>query len=55
MASSPSGLGPAFDAEYDALPEPLKMLYSPKEYAWLPPELRARVIEQECLPEVPED
>jgi hypothetical protein len=58
MASTsrePSGLGPAFDAEYDALPEPLKMIYSPKEYAWLPPELRARVIEQECLPEVPED
>jgi hypothetical protein len=58
MASTsrePSGLGPAFDAEYDALPEPLKMIYSAKEYAWLPPELRARVIEQECLPEVPED
>ena len=50
-----TGFGPAFDAEYDALPEALKMLYSPKEYAWLPPERRARLIEEETMPEVPED
>lgn len=51
----PTGFGPAFDAEYDALPEALKQLYSPKEYAWLPPERRARLIEDETMPEVPED
>lgn len=50
-----TGFGPAFDAEYAALPEALKMLYSPKEYAWLPPERRARLIEDETMPKVPED
>lgn len=50
-----SGFGPAFDAEYDALPEALKMIYSPKEYAWLPPERRARLIEDETMPEATED
>lgn len=51
----PTGYGAAFDKEYDALPEALKLIYTPKDYAWTPPELRARLIEQECLPEVPED
>lgn len=57
MALPPTktGYGEHFDAEYDALPEPIKMLYTPKEYAWLEPSARARLIEQECMPEVPED
>lgn len=50
-----TGFGPAFDAEYSALPESIKMIYSPKEYAWMPPERRARLIDEECLPEVSED
>lgn len=50
-----TGFGPAFDAEYDALPAALKAVYSPKEYAWIPPERRARLIEEETMPEVGED
>lgn len=50
-----SQFGKDFDREYEALPESIKLLYTPKEYAWLEPDQRARVIEQECLPEVPED
>lgn len=50
-----TGFGAHFDAEYDSLPESLKLLYTPKEYAWLPPEQRARLVEQECMPEVAED
>ncbi len=50
-----TGYGVAFDADYNALPEALKLLYTPKEYAWLDPEIRARVIEQETMPEVGED
>lgn len=50
-----TGYGPVFDAEYDALPEALKQIYSPKEYAWLPPERRARLIDEETMPDVPED
>ena len=56
MQTAPqTGFGPAFDAEYAALPESLKMIYSPKEYAWIQPERRARLIDEECLPEVGED
>lgn len=50
-----SGFGHVFDAEYAALPEAIKAIYSPREYAWLPPERRARLIEEETMPEVPED
>lgn len=50
-----TGFGAAFDHEYDALPESLKMIYSPKEYAWLEPHQRAKIIENETMPEVPED
>ena len=52
---SASGFGAAFDAEYEALPEGIKLLVSPREFAWTEPENRARLIEQECLPDVPED
>lgn len=53
--AQPTGFGPAFDAEYDALPESLKVIYTPKEYAWLDPSIRARVVESECMPEAFED
>jgi hypothetical protein len=53
--TAPSRFGAAFDAEYEALPESLKVIYSPKEYAWLDPTQRARLIEQETMPEVGED
>lgn len=51
----PTGFGTAFDAEYEALPAALKAIYSPKEYAWMSPERRAGLIEEETMPEVPED
>lgn len=47
--------GAAFAAEYAALPEAVKSVYSPKEYAWMPPERRARLIEEETMPDVAED
>ncbi len=50
-----SGFGAHFDAEYESLPESIKLLYSPKDYAWMPPEQRAGLIEAECMPEVAED
>jgi hypothetical protein len=50
-----SSFGAAFDAEYDALPESIKMIYSPKEWAWLGWEQRQHEVERECLPDVPED
>ncbi len=50
-----TGFGPAFDAEYNALPESLKMLYSPNDYAWIPPERRARLVEEETMPEATAD
>lgn len=36
--------------EYDALPESIKAIYSPKEYAWLGAE-KARIIERETMPD----
>lgn len=50
-----SGFGPDFDREYDALPEAIKSVYTPREYAWIPPERRGRLIEEETMPEVGED
>jgi len=55
MAAAPSGYGAVFDAEYDALPAMIKALYTPKEYAWMPPERRAALIEEETMPDVHED
>ena len=54
-ATAPSGFGPGFDAEYDALPAALKSIYTPREYAWISPERRARLIEEETMPDVGED
>lgn len=50
-----TGYGEAFDKEYDALPASIKLIYSPREFAWIEPSDRARVIEQETMPEVAED
>ena len=50
-----SSYGEHFDNEYDALPESLKMIYTPKEYAWMTPERRVRLIEEETMPECFED
>ena len=52
---SSSGYGADFDREYDSLPESIKALYSPKDYAWMPPERRGRLIEEETMPDVGED
>jgi hypothetical protein len=40
---------------YDALPEALKAVYTPKEWAWLGWEGRQHAIDRECLPDVAED
>lgn len=37
--------------DYDALPESIKAMYSPKEYAWLPDALKSTLIEDETMPE----
>lgn len=41
--------------DYDGLPEALKSIYTPKEWAWLGWEQRQHAIDRECLPEVGED
>ena len=55
MAQLPSGFGPAFDAEYDALPAGVRAVYSAKDYAWMPPERRARLVDEETMPEAFDD
>jgi hypothetical protein len=50
-----SSYGPDFDREYDQLPESLKMIYTPKDYAWMTPERRAKLIEEETMPDCFED
>jgi hypothetical protein len=45
----------AFDAEYEALPMPVKMAVTKREYAWMDPEQRARIQDDLCLPDVVED
>lgn len=37
--------------EYDALPEAIKLLFTPKEFLWLGDTERARIIERECYPD----
>ena len=41
--------------DYDALPEGIKAMYTPKEYAWLPQPLKDNIIDDNVLPEVIED
>lgn len=50
-----TSFGPAFDAEYEALPAALKMIYTPKQWAWLGAEERGRAVDRECMPDVGED
>lgn len=50
-----SDFGEAFEAEYEALPMPVKVAVSKKEYAWLDPEQRVKIIDDLCLPDVGED
>jgi hypothetical protein len=38
-------------AEYDALPEPIRMLYTYTQYQWLSDDEKARLIEVETEPE----
>lgn len=38
--------------DYDELPEAIKMVHSPKSFAWLGDEARARVIERETMPDM---
>lgn len=37
--------------DYDKLPQVIKDLYSPKEYAFLPETLKKSIIDNECLPD----
>jgi len=37
--------------EYDKLPEPIKILYTPKEYAWLSDAEKADLVTRECMPD----
>jgi len=39
------------DPRYDALPESIKFMYSPEEYAWLSDEEKAHIVERECMPD----
>lgn len=41
---------PTTSAEYDALPESIKLIHSREGYAWLGSE-KLRVIERECNPD----
>jgi len=41
--------------DYKDLPQPIKSIYSPKEYAWLGDKQREKIIENECYPEPQDD
>jgi len=41
--------------DYDGLPDPIKSVYSPEEYAWLTDEQRENVIDDEVYPEPNDD
>lgn len=47
MPREASGL----EGEYDALPEPIKAIYSFKEYAWMGAARRATLLQVETEPE----
>jgi len=42
------------DPRYDALPESLKLIYTPEQYAWFSEEEKATLLERNCMPEVEE-
>lgn len=37
--------------EYDGLPESIKLIYTPKQFAWLGEE-RNRIVERETMPDM---
>ena len=41
--------------DYDDLPEAIKCMYTPEEYAWMPDAQRLNLVHDECMPEVEED
>ena len=41
--------------EYNDLPDPIKVMYSEKDYEWLSDAEKVALIENECLPEFKED
>lgn len=41
--------------DYDNLPGCIKHTITAQEYAWLPDEERARLVERECYPDLVED
>lgn len=43
------------DEDYEKLPEAIRASYTPKEYRWLGAERRARIIDEECMPDAHED
>lgn len=47
--------GPALLAEYEAQPAAVKLAVTLREYAWMDPEQRIRILDDLCLPDVEED
>lgn len=47
--------GYTHDPKYDDLPELIKNLYSPKDYAWLPDDQKRNIVSDNCMPELHED
>lgn len=45
----------AFDAEYEALPAAVKLAVTRREYAWMDPQQRVRILDDLCMPDVEED
>lgn len=41
--------------DYERLPAAIRLLYTPKEYAWLPDDKKATLTTDECMPEWMED
>lgn len=41
--------------QYEQLPDSVRASYSLKEYRWIGDDRRARILDEECLPEVHED
>lgn len=39
------------ETEYDSLPEPIKAIYSPKEFAWLSDAQKKNIELSECIPD----
>lgn len=44
-------MNPSGNAEYDALPEPIKSVYSLRSWLWLSDAQKARLLQDECEPD----